>query len=98
MRSRRVVSTVAFLLLAALVTAPGAGAAKRSTYIVLYAKGAKTDSARKAIRRAGGTIVRENRKIGLAYVKASSKRFKTRAGKAAPLAGVARNRSIGRAR
>ena len=72
--------------------AQGAAPAKR-TYLVLYEKGASLKQARAAIRRSGGRIVRENKAIGLATVVAPrSARIQGGA-----IAGVARNRRIGKA-
>jgi lantibiotic leader peptide-processing serine protease len=77
--------------------APGKASAER-TYVVLYKDGVARATARKAIRRAGGRIVRENRAIGLATVVAPAKRFAARAQALKALAGTVANRAIGRAR
>src|SRR5215212_7935740 len=57
-----------------------AGAAKQAstkrTYVVLYEKGAQLRAAHTAIKRAGGTIVRENRKVGVATVRSANARFR----------------------
>jgi hypothetical protein len=44
-------------------------------YVVLYAKGASTEAAHAAIKAAGGTLVRENRTVGLATVRTSNRSF-----------------------
>jgi lantibiotic leader peptide-processing serine protease len=99
MRRIAVLSVLCLSALALAVPAAQAAPAKgKRTYLVLYKKGASFNAVRRAIRRAGGRIVRENRDIGLALVSTRSRSFKTRAGRAAPVAGVARNRRIGRVR
>jgi subtilisin family serine protease len=76
-----------------------AGAAKQApakrTYVVLYAQGAKVSAAHTAIKRAGGTIVKENRKIGVATVRSANARFVAAVARSRALFGAARNRSIG---
>jgi lantibiotic leader peptide-processing serine protease len=79
---------------------PAAVAAKSAPrpqqYVVLYKDGASAKAAHKAIRAAGGRIVRENRAIGLATVTTRSSRFASRARAARAIAGAARNRIVGR--
>jgi subtilisin family serine protease len=76
-----------------------AGAAKQAptkrTYVVLYERGASVTTAHKAIRRAGGTIVRENRKVGVATVRSTNARFVSAVARSSAVYGAARNRSIG---
>jgi subtilisin family serine protease len=76
-----------------------AGAAKQSptkrTYVVLYERGASVQAAHAAIKRAGGKVVRENRKVGVATVRSANARFAARVGRARAVYGAARNRSIG---
>ena len=76
-----------------------AGAAKQSptkrTYVVLYERGASVQAAHAAIKRAGGKIVRENRKVGVATVRSANARFAALVGRARAVYGAARNRSIG---
>jgi lantibiotic leader peptide-processing serine protease len=76
-----------------------AGAAKQAptkrTYVVLYEKGAQLRAAHTAIKRAGGTIVRENRKVGVATVRSANARFMAAVARSSALYGAARNRSIG---
>jgi subtilisin family serine protease len=97
---RRIAVLAVLSLFAAALVVPTAQAAKgkgkRTTYLVLYKKGTSIKAAHRAIRRSGGRIISENRKVGIALVSTRAKRFKTRAGRSASVAGVARNRSIGR--
>jgi lantibiotic leader peptide-processing serine protease len=83
----------------ALVVPLTAGASKstpaKHTYVVVYAKGASTAGAHAAIRRAGGRIVRENRKVGVATVRSSNARFAAKVARSSAVFGAARNRSIG---
>jgi subtilisin family serine protease len=66
-------------------------------YVVLYAKGASLASARLAVRAAGGTVVRENRAVGVATAASFDPRFEAAARAQAALAGVAPNLPVGRA-
>src|SRR2546423_5990424 len=77
-----------------LAVAAPADAAR--TYVVLYAPHHSRAEALRAIHRAGGRVVRENRRIGLATVAARTPRFLARAAHAAALSGAAANRAIGR--
>jgi subtilisin family serine protease len=79
---------------AAAPAAP-AGAGSTRQFIVLYARAASDDAARAAIEQAGGTIVRENRAVGVATVAAASDEFRAAAAGQPALAGVAVDRSIG---
>jgi lantibiotic leader peptide-processing serine protease len=76
-----------------------AGAAKQAptkrTYVVLYERGASVSAAHTAIKRAGGRIVKENRKIGVATVRSANARFVAAVARSRALYGAARNRSIG---
>lgn len=65
------------------------------TYVVLYEEGASPAEARAAIEAAGGRIVSENAKIGVATVAADSAAFESQAADAAPLVGAAPNEPIG---
>jgi lantibiotic leader peptide-processing serine protease len=99
MRSKVVMGAVAALLLAALMgPVPGATADNEHTaseFLVLYSKGASDSEARAAIRALGGTIVHENRAIGLAKVRTRNPNFQSSAIKHGAIRGVARNRPIG---
>ena len=93
---------LALTALAVLVTAlpgsaiPAAKAKQQSSqYVVLYKVGASKAAAHAAIRAAGGTIVRENTRVGLATVRSSNARFVTAVMGKAAIEGAARNRRIG---
>jgi subtilisin family serine protease len=96
----RIVIVVVAALLAALPAAAQARskAGRAGTYLVLYDQGASVSAAHRAIRRSGGRLVRENRTVGVALVRARSSAFRGAVARQAAVAGVARNRSIGRAR
>jgi lantibiotic leader peptide-processing serine protease len=76
-----------------------AGAAKQApvkrTYVVLYERGAPLRAAHAAIKRAGGRIVHENRKVGVATVRSANARFVAAVARSHALYGAAHNRSIG---
>jgi subtilisin family serine protease len=99
MRSRVLLVTAAMAVLALGVGLSTSGAARERastrTYLVLYEKGASTKSAHAAIRRAGGRITTENRRIGLASVRSKSSHFATRVAGSKAVYGAARNRPIG---
>ena len=91
-----------FLALAAglcLLVPLTAGAAKQAptkrTYVVLYERGASLHAAHAAIKRLGGRLVHENRKVGVATVRSANARFVTLAVRSRALFGAAHNRSIG---
>jgi lantibiotic leader peptide-processing serine protease len=93
--------TLLCVVLLGAVTALGipaaATAARPHSYVVLLKHGTSVSDARAAIRRAGGTIVRANRAVGLITVRSSSAAFLRRAKAQAAVAGVARDVSIGHA-
>ena len=66
-------------------------------YVVLYKDGVSLDTAHSAVKAAGGTIVSENKAIGVATVRSASTAFLTDARKQAAVDGVARNRAVGEA-
>ncbi|MBA3263787.1 MAG: S8 family serine peptidase [Thermoleophilaceae bacterium] len=82
-----------------LVVPLTAGAAKHAptkrTYVVLYERGASVGAAHRAIKRAGGRIVRENPKVGVATVRSANARFAGTVARSGAVYGAARNRSIG---
>jgi lantibiotic leader peptide-processing serine protease len=93
---------LALTALAVLVTAlpgsaiPAAKAKQQShQYVVLYEVGASEAAARAAIKAAGGTIVRENTKVGVATVRSSNARFVAAVTGRAAIKGAAQNRRIG---
>ena len=65
-------------------------------YVVAYADGASAAAARAAIKAAGGTVLKENTRVGVATVKSSNADFIAAAGKQSALVGAARNRPIGK--
>jgi lantibiotic leader peptide-processing serine protease len=72
-------------------------AASQQQYVVVYAAGASTDAAHAAIAFAGGTILKENKAVGVATVASANSGFAAEATGAAAIQGVARNQVIGRA-
>jgi hypothetical protein len=64
-------------------------------YVVLYAKSASADAAHAAIEAAGGTIVRENRVVGLATVRTTNANFLKAASGQAALVSAMADRAIG---
>ena len=79
-----------------------AGATQHSTnsagateYVVLYAEGANPAAARAAIAAVGGTLVKENTKVGYALVRSADATFRDRVASQPALDGAARNRPIG---
>src|SRR3954447_12662072 len=93
--------TISFALLCALILVVPltAGAAKHAAtqhnYVVLYERGASVDSARAAIKRAGGGLLDENREVGVATVRSSNTDFVTDVSRSAAVSGAARNRPVG---
>lgn len=77
-------------------TGPANGDAT-SRYLVLYEQDASTEAAHRAIRAAGGSIVRENVDVGLATVHARSADFVADAEQQAAIEGVSHDRVIGKA-
>jgi lantibiotic leader peptide-processing serine protease len=66
-------------------------------YVVLYTSLASARAAKATIAAAGGQVVRENTKIGVATVRSSNANFITAVAGKAGVAGAARNRVIGQA-
>ena len=75
-------------------TQQGTGATE---YVVLYRSLASATAAKATIKAAGGQVVRENAKLGLATVRSSNANFITAVAGKAGVAGAARNRVIGQA-
>jgi subtilisin family serine protease len=65
-------------------------------YVVAYADGASTAAARAAVKAAGGTILKENARVGVATVRSANPAFVRAAAGQRALVGAARNRPIGR--
>ena len=66
-------------------------------YVVLYTSLASATAAKATIKAAGGQVVRENTKLGVATVQSSNANFITAVAGKAGVAGAARNRVIGQA-
>lgn len=92
-------ATVGAGLLAAPLAAGAAPSAASSSeaqdYVVLYAAGASPAAARAAVAAAGGTVVRDNAKVGYALARSSHAGFVDRVAKESVLEGAARNQPIG---
>ena len=91
-------AAVAALLLAIPLTAGAAKrAAKQHTYVVLYERGASTADARAAIKAAGGRLVEQNAKVGVATVRSANANFVADVSRTRAVVGAARNRPVGEA-
>jgi lantibiotic leader peptide-processing serine protease len=97
MRSTVFCAVAVALALGALSGASALEAATPAQYVVVYDSGVSPDAARRAVRTAGGQILSENRRVGVATVVSSKPDFLAAAARAEGLAGVARNTPIGRA-
>ena len=64
-------------------------------YVVAYADGVSAAAARAAVKAAGGTILKENSRVGVATVKSANPSFLRAAAAQKALVGAARNRPIG---
>ena len=69
--------------------------APSNSYIVLYDSGTSLASARLAVRAAGGTVIRENRRVGVATVTSTSATFAADLLRRGVVAGVARDKPVG---
>ena len=87
----------------ALVVAALAGATplrangSPETYVVLYDANASLESARDAVRAAGGQVLRENLRVGVATATSSNPDFVTDVAATQAVEGAARNAPIGHA-
>ena len=83
----------------AVVVSPSTAAPQRlaptSSYVVLYENGASLASARLAVRAAGGLLIAENRRVGVATATSSSPTFAADLLRQGAVAGVARNKPVG---
>ena len=73
----------------------GALQSANGEYVVVYADGASAAAARAAVKAAGGTILKENTRVGVATVKSANPAFLSAAAAQQALVGAARNRPIG---
>lgn len=99
---RRTALLTMLALASIALAAPTAGAARRAatrghTYLVLFKQGTSAQAAQRAVRRAGGHIVRYNGAVGLATVRTNAKRFRSNAAAQAAVQSTATNRRIGHA-
>jgi subtilisin family serine protease len=99
---RRAIVLAACAVVTAALAAPAqAGSSSKqgqnTEYVVLYKDGASLEQAHAAVKAAGGTIVKENKEVGLATVRSTSMAFAADAGKQSAVDGVARNRAVGEA-
>src|SRR4029453_15666024 len=74
----------------------GALQSANGEYLVAYADGVSAAAARAAAKAAGGTILKENPRVGGASVKSANPPFPPAAAAQKALVGAARNRPIGR--
>ncbi|MFN2468210.1 MAG: S8 family serine peptidase [Gaiellaceae bacterium] len=99
MRKLLTAATLAFATLALGAAGTAAAATwkgKTTEYVVLYKTGAPLANARLAVRQAGGLIVHENTKVGLATAYSANPRFLAEAQQHGALAGAARHFPVGR--
>src|SRR4029453_979418 len=74
----------------------GALQSANGEYLVAYADGVSAAAAGAAVKAAGGTILKENTRVGVATVKSANPAFLSAAAAQKALVGAARNRPIGR--
>jgi subtilisin family serine protease len=101
---RRAIVLAACAVVTAALAAPAqAGPSSSKTqgqtkeYVVLYKDGVSLDKAHSAVKAAGGTIVSENKAVGVATVRSASTAFLTDARMQSAVDGVAPNRVVGEA-
>jgi subtilisin family serine protease len=101
---RRAIVLAACAVVTAALAAPAqAGSSSTKTqgrqteYVVLYKDGVSLEQAHAAVRAAGGTIVTENKAVGLATVRSNNTAFISDARGEAAVDGVAPNRVVGEA-
>jgi subtilisin family serine protease len=91
---------LAVVAIATIVTAaaPATAAPERNAladgYVVLYNSDASLAAARLAVRAAGGTLVRENRRIGVATATSLNPTFAADLMRQGAIAGIARNKPV----
>ena len=93
---------MAFVLVSLLATAvvgaaAAAGSSERSVYVVLFEQGVSAEAARAAVTAAGGDVMAQNARVGVATVTSASSSFVADAMRQRAIEGVARNRVVGRA-
>ncbi|HKP18589.1 MAG TPA: S8 family serine peptidase [Gaiellaceae bacterium] len=87
---------VALAVLLPTTAVGSSGASGAGEYVVLYAEGASLASARQAVEAAGGTVVKENRDVGVATVTSTDGSFLTNVAAQPALEGAARNVPLGK--
>jgi lantibiotic leader peptide-processing serine protease len=96
---RRVLFLAACAVALVAAVSPATAAPQRvapsSSYLVLYQDGTSLASARLAVRAAGGFLVRENLRVGVATATSSSPTFAAELAHQGAVAGVARNKPVG---
>ncbi|HKG49056.1 MAG TPA: S8 family serine peptidase [Actinomycetales bacterium] len=78
-----------------MAATPARAASTQQDYLVLYSSPAAAASARAAIKAAGGSLLKENRRVGYALVRTSRTSFATTVTRSTAVDGTARNRVIG---
>ncbi len=96
---RRVIFFAACVAAIAAVVSPATAAPQRlaptKSYVVLYDDATSLASARLAVRAAGGFLVSENRRVGVATATSSSPTFAADLARQGVVRGVARNKPVG---
>ena len=96
MRRILIATSAVAAVTAALLTVPAHAAPEQEKeYVVLYTEGANLGTARNAVKAAGGTILNENGKLGVATVRTKNGSFLSEVGESGALAGAAENRAVG---
>ncbi|HWC41505.1 MAG TPA: peptidase S8/S53 subtilisin kexin sedolisin, partial [Actinomycetota bacterium] len=70
----------------------GALQSANGEYVIAYADGVSAAAGRAAVKAAGGTILKENTRVGVATVKSANPAFLSAAAAQKALVGAARNR------
>jgi lantibiotic leader peptide-processing serine protease len=95
MRRRGFMLFVLLAVLGGLVPLAGGSASATShTYVVVYSAGATLSQARAAVAAVGGTIVQENKAVGVATVVTTRADFLSRVARQSALFGATRNRVV----
>ena len=88
------VTALAVVALAAATPSGSRPVGKPTSYVVVYEAGVSKAAARAAIRAAGGQLIRENAKVGVATIVSRNSSFLTDAAREAALLGATRNRPV----
>lgn len=98
MRHVLTTTSAAAVVMGAMVTVPVQAepqGAQEQEYVVLYEEGASPETARAAVRAAGGRVVEENTALGVATVRTADPGFLRRVGAASALEGATTDRVVG---